>query len=694
MTESIAIRADADSPRTAANTPGRSDAFEVILDSVFRSIKQKGRGTDAPFLAVLGPAGSGKSLVLDHIAHYLDSRLPSKDYCHIKIDLRQIPLASSNQMHFELARIVHDQAQCHGPVNPLQITRDNARSAFVSQIREILQAIDKYVMIYVDHSDYVPRYFARSLATQFRDILEKEDLFPELRRVGLAWSGAMSLFGLKQEVDSAFSMCKTIVTPAPDPAHRELLVRHQLEQRGIEGLPDLAIATLTSQTGGEPAFLDPIIRMLSEEKRGRQSKALLGKILKELSDPARTAVPELKEIALNVYLDRDLREIVERLLNGSVAPCREPAVDVDQYHLTGAVVLDKGTSRAGYAFRNDLVEQFLRRLFGQATPKQIRLVESGERNIQAFPGLLNEINNLHQLKEQLDQCFDLKDATALLVDAWSSATPCGRPTMAFCLHAGQPIWFGPQSGEPVDEAPFATASEAAVGAFAARRIYFATDERSVSMALPLQYARNLGAVTVTVDRSRLKVGLSEMSVHHWTLFVLGFESRLLTLCLAALGLHHVVEMEAGLSAADVRCESLGAFVQISCVALDCRGNPIADAEIAFEHVRGEVRDRLGAFRTTEHRAQRASIVLPREANENSHVEIRGSFGGQTTDPVRVDLTNSWSCEFIFHIHDGEDAWKSRKRRTGWRCRHRPTSPEARTVQGLPRLGPREQGRGP
>ena len=576
-------------------------------------------------------------------------------------------------------------AQNHRPIIPLQITRDNARSAFVSQMSEILQSIDKYVMIYVDHTDYVPRYFARSLATQFRDILEKEDLFPELRRVGLVWSGAMSLFGLKQEVNSAFSMCKTIVTPAADPAQRELLVRDQLKRRGLDGLPDLAINTLASHTGGEPAFLDPVIRMLCDEKRGRHSKAFLGKILKELSDPARTVVPELKEIALNVYLDRDLREIVERLLSSSVAPCREPAVDVDRYHLAGAVVLDKGTSRAGYAFRNALVEQFLRRLFGQPVAKHVRLAESSERNVQALPGLLNEINNLHDLKEQLDQCFDLKDATSLLVEAWSLAAQCGKPTMAFCLQASKPIWFGPQSGEPVDDAPFTTASDAAAGALASRRIYFASDEHRVSMALPLEYDLNLGAVTVTVERSRLKMGLSEMSAHHWTLFVSEFESRLITLCLSALGRHYIVEMEAEAPALDVRSGAAGAFVNIACIAYDCRGNPIADAAITFAHVRGEVRDQLGAFRTTEHRAHAASVTLPRDESSNSHVEIVGTFAGQTTEPVKLVLASSWSCEFIFHIDDRDDAWKSRKRRTGWRCRHPPTPPEIRYVPALTRV---------
>jgi hypothetical protein len=695
MTESAQARSGVDvlDPLHAPDSAhGRSGAFDLIFDEVFRSIAQKGRGTAAPFLAVLGPTGSGKSLLLSQIAKYLGNRSPPDAYCHIKIDLRSSALADSNQMHFDLIRKVHAQAQSHGLAIPLQISRDNARATFVSHMREILQSIDKYVMIYVDHSDYVPRYFARSLATQFRDILEKEDLYPELRRVGLVWSGAMSLFGLKQEVDSAFSMCKTIVTPTSDPAQRELLVRDQLKQRGFEAPSDFIVHTLASQTGGEPAFLDPIIRMLCDERKGRQSKAFLTRVLNQLSDPARTVIPELKEVALNVYLDQDLREIVDRLLSGSVVPCREPAVDVDQYHLKGAVVLDKGTSRAGYTFRNGLVEQFLRLLLGQPAAKQARLKDKDESGVLTFPGPLNEISELRKLEEQIVQCFDLKDATSLIVDAWSLLTECGKPVIAFCLQASKPIWFGPLSGEPVDTAPFTTASAAAEGALATRRTYFSFDEHRVSVAIPLQYDINLAAVTATVDRSRLQVGLSEMTVHHWTQFVMEFETRLITLCLSALGLHHIVEMEATTPEADAQFDPAEAFVHISCFAYDCRGNPIADAVITFERIRGGARTQLGEIRTTDDRARPASIVIPRDANENSDIEMLGSFAGRKSEPTKLNPANSWSCEFIFHVDDGEDAWKSRKRRTGWRCRHQANQPETRSTPALTCVGLREQDR--
>ena len=672
-------------------TPRRHGACDVMFDELFRSIAQNGRGTTAPFLAVLGPTGSGKSLLLSRIANYLDSRSSPDHYCHILIDLRASALTDSNQMHFDLLRKIYAQAQNHGLTIPLQLSRDNARTAFVSHMCQILQRIDKRVMIYVDNSDYVPRYFARCLATQFREILEKEDFCPELKRVGLVWSGAMSLFGLKQEVDSAFSMCKTIVTPIYDVTQRELLVRDQLQQNGFKTPTEYIVSALSAQTGGEPAFLDPILRLLLDEGKARPSKASLGKALDQLADPTRTSIPELKEIALNVYLDQDLREIVDRLLSGSIVPCREPSVDVDRYHLKGAVILGKPPNRAGYSFRNGLVEQFLRRLLGPLMDKQTRLVRNEDSGaVLTFPGPLSAIYKLRELEGQFEECFDLKDATSLIVDAWSLLTECGRPTISICLQSSKPIWFGPLNGEPSNIPPFTTANTAAVGSFTSRKLYFAFDEHWISVALPLRYGENLAAVTATLDRSQLQGGLSEMSVQHWSQFTVKFEARLLTLCLSALGRLRIAETRLTPPVDDTELNPAEAVVHITCFAYDCRGNPISDAMIAFEHVIGEARTQLGEIRTTGDRARPASIILSKEDGQNSHLEIVGAFAGQKSKLTKLDPTQSWSCEFIFHVDESEDAWRSRKRRRNWRCRHPKAQPEARSLPVITCVSCREQ----
>jgi hypothetical protein len=181
-----------------------------------------------------------------------------------------------------------------------------------------------------------------------------------------------------------------------------------------------------------------------------------------------------------------------------------------------------------------------------------------------------------------------------------------------------------------------------------------------------------------------------MSVHHWTQVVMKFEARLITLCLSGLGLQHIVEMEAATPGADAQLDPAGAFVHITCFAYDCRGNPVANAAITFERVHGKARTPLGEIRTTDDRARPASIVIPRD--ESSHIEILGSFAGQKSKPTKLASTNSWSCEFIFHVDDDGDAWKSRKRRTGWRCRHQTDHPETRSVPALTCVGLREQGR--
>jgi hypothetical protein len=671
-----------DRTRPPHDVERRSTAFDLAFNDVFRNIAQKGRGTTTPFLAVLGPTGSGKSLLLSRLAEYLDQRSPPDTYCHITVDLRR-PLADLDQMHFDLVKAVYAQAQGHGSSIQLQISRENARYTFVSHMRDILQSIDKCVMIYVDHSDYVPRYFARSLATQFRDILEKEDLYTELRRVGFVWSGAMSLFGLKQEVDSAFSMCKTVVTPFTSHEQRKLLTCEQLERGGFVAPSELIVDYLAEQTGGEPAFLDPIIRLLRDDsKKGRLSKAPLQKLMKQLGDPTRTAIPELKEIALNVHLDHDLREIVDRLLNGSIAPCREPSVDVDQYHLKGAVILDRGTSRMGYSFRNGLVEQFLRNLLSQPAVRQVRLAEQHEDGVLTFPGPLSKIRELRTLEERLQECFDLREATALIVDAWSTLTVCGKPTIAFCVRGRKIIWFSPTRGEPTDRAPFPATEAAAAGTFSCGRTYFGFDEDRVSVAIPLQYGTNSAALTATVERSKLQVGLSEMSVHYWAQFVTSFEARLTTLCMSTLGMQRIAETMQGpaRSGADAHSNHMEASPYVLCFAYDCRGNPLADAAITFELVDGGVRTPLGEVRTVADRARPVSVIAPLRVDKKSRIEVRGSYTGQTSKPIEVDAKTCWSCEFIFHIDDGEEAWTSMKRRTRWRCRHPNKKPECRAVQ--------------
>ena len=71
-------------------------------------------------------------------------------------------------------------------------------------------------MLVFDHFDSVPHYFARALARHFRSMYEERDTHLEYRRVGVIVAGAMSVFDLKKEADSAFETFDTLFLPRID----------------------------------------------------------------------------------------------------------------------------------------------------------------------------------------------------------------------------------------------------------------------------------------------------------------------------------------------------------------------------------------------------------------------------------------------------------------------------------------------
>jgi len=337
----------------------------------------------------------------------------------------------------------------------------------------------------------------------------------------------------------------------------------------------------------------------------------------------------------------------------------------------------------GYSFRNELVAQFLRNLWGQSGVLRATRPdrEAHEGGAVTLAGPLSKIQELHRLEKKLQRSFDLKETTALIVEAWSALTECGKPTIAFCVGPKNTIWFKPARGESTDIAPFAATADAAAGALSFFRVFFGFDDDRVSVALPIQHGSMSVALTATVERSRLKVGLSEMSVQHWVQFVTGFEAHLVTLCLSALGVQHVAERQQPASApTGVHRDHVGAFAYVLGFAYDCRGNPLADALITFELVVGDVRTPLGEVRTSADRTQPAGVIVPRRVDEKTRIEVRGSYAGQMSQPVAVDAASCWSCEFVFHVDDHEEGWTSLKRRGGWRCRHEVTQPEHRSVR--------------
>ena len=323
-------------------------------------------------------------------------------------------------------------------------------SRFDIAIRKLLAQSQTPIVLVFDHFDSVPHYFARALARHFRSMYEERDTHLEYRRVGVIVAGALSIFDLKKEADSAFETFDTLFLPRIEDTFRIELVQEWLADKELSGVPDALVEVLAHETSGERAFLEAILYGLSERKTPLSTQAVRDVVYTLTGDKA--MLPELRQLALRVSLDPAHLEIVEQLSQGKDLRPRDPTADIDRFQLLGAVVLDRSVHPPVYRFRNLMVRRYLTHvlpiirkfclmpdgLVGPTLTDNERTATVGE-----WPGL-ESVLTLAACAQQAVTAKDIWTCARALARGWSLSTPYeGVPDLRFCVTQAesQSVWW-------------------------------------------------------------------------------------------------------------------------------------------------------------------------------------------------------------------------------------------------------------
>ena len=477
----------------------------------------------------------------------LNSREDSvTDVYTLMLDLRTIPVGSQVEIYFYINQALLQEAARVGINRDFDIKVQISHLRFEEILRELLAAVDGHLVMFIDHLESVPRLFASDLSHRFRNFLETTEHDSEYLRLGLVIAGGVSLYDLKHGPNSAFQMLPVIRFPQTDPDARLQLVEDYLKNyMSTEISPDL-LNLFSDLTAGEPGFLEPlIVHLLKDGKQISLDESLISASVEDICSHSQVQV--LRNLALHLWGDNGLREIVRDLMQlPSVMP-RSVAPDIDRYELSGAVVIGEGIlgKAREYKFRNGISKHYLTELY--------KLLESECYTPQTEFAIQKELNKLEAAKAR---CLNASHIWAWLNavrEAWVAITPYNQPKLN--LYAAKPQatvgwWLDADEGGISDPEPrvasdvstkaatftaFDQLSLAFSGDTDSIKAFIESDPEQISIAIPL-YAREIAIViTATLSRTDAGRGLTEFDLCHWLRFLQNVKQVVPTLLLAEMG---------------------------------------------------------------------------------------------------------------------------------------------------------------
>lgn len=471
-----------------------------------------------PFLAVLGPPAVGKTAVLGEMRQFLPALLP--DALAFGIDLRLLALGSAENMAADLERALYTTE--FGSRLPAIPTSTHSTGEFLALVLlGMLRECHGPLVLFIDHLDAVPQYFARSIVRTIRRCFEASNSVEEYRRLGVVTAGAISLFELKRAADSAFTMFETLRLPILDNAEQRYRVEQRLAEEHLTS-PREGVDAIVAETGGETSFLDVLLQALAREKPAIAEPDV--RAVAERLSVISSRLPELRHLAISVARDSELREVVLELLAGRVAYPREPNVDIDRLQLSGAVVLTRENGRRAYRMRNGIVSRYLSAILAELLGTTATAL-SETQLLTVNPRYGREPVPDHQWVAQSQRAIsdseDLWSAMSLVQRAWSRLTTFATPELAIALpmdgtlHAwlihSDKTWTTKNESERIAAASVL----AARGARDVDRAYFAWSDSQVAVGVPLGKGRQDGVLVAALPRAALITGLSESSLCHW-----------------------------------------------------------------------------------------------------------------------------------------------------------------------------------
>jgi hypothetical protein len=519
---------------------------ERVIQQALKIFEEQEKRGEPPSLAVLGPPGSGKSLFLGRLLSTIRNDVNCATKPCLMINLKEIRVGSQGDTYVYLNQELLKEATTAGISVDFDIRTQPSHLRFEEILRNLLAAVEGYLIIFIDHLESVPRVFASDLSQRFRNFLESTELDSEYRRLGLVIAGVVSLFELKHGPDSAFQMLRVIQFPQLDADTRKEMVEDYLKNFMSAEMPAELINFLAEMTGGEPGFLEPLIM---NARRNNRQVALNEQLLLESAQEicSHSQVPALRNLALHLFGDKGLRDIVAELKNSRTVMQRSIVPDVDRYQLSGAVVVGRGPYNQSreYQFRNKITEMFLGQLYD--------LLESTECGPKPSVPIWIELQKMEAAKTECLNARQIWKWMKAVQDAWTLITPYTTPNLKLYVtnnNSEAGWWFDADlrdiSGpEPLrlTETSTAKATHAALENTSVAlsldaetfRAFVESDADHISISIPLHSGALRMIISATLSKTDAGRGITEFEVWHWLRFVQNVTQIVPTLAFAELG---------------------------------------------------------------------------------------------------------------------------------------------------------------
>ncbi|HET9532829.1 MAG TPA: CHAT domain-containing protein [Blastocatellia bacterium] len=521
-------------------------AVEKAL-SIFERQQRTGRASN---IAVLGPPGSGKSLFLSRLLHIFNENekyAPTRR-C-LKIDLRKLPVGTLDEMYTTVNWALLHKARRIGLELDSEVKLQIPHLRFEEILRRLLGCVKGDLIAFFDHLESVPRFFASDLNHRFRNFIEASEQKYEYRRLGFIVAGSVSLFDLKQETDSAYSMFDLILLPDLRPEVCLHLVKDRLKALLLEDAAQQVVELLSRETSGEPGFLDPVIQVLKKNHHEALTEDVIRSAIDEIC--YNSQVPSLRHLALHLWADRDLREVVHHLRQRSTVTPVFVTADIDRHQLSGAVVVSSDLGFHSYRFRNEMVARYMEALLDA-------LEGNCSESYRQTP-IVEYLMSLEQVKLKCLQAEQVWECVKYLGEAWKKITRYSLPDICLYLtkqESNHGWWFDARRKEITGPESCETSSESTkLAAFSAvrsqhtslgsltngMRSFFCWDKERVSVGVPLLLSDALIVVVATLPRTEIGNDFTEFALCHWIRFVQVVKQSIYMLMLAEFGKQKLTE---------------------------------------------------------------------------------------------------------------------------------------------------------
>src|SRR5260370_25685591 len=179
----------------------------------FRSQEEQGKD---PVVAILGPAGCGKSDLLgDLLARLAEHSERQARWNRIVVELLKVRMGTEAEMYGEVVTQMYESATAGGL--SVHLKSGSAGEQMDHMLEEASVQCGGRLIFAIDHLNCVPYQFAQLLSQRLRGLKESRDCGSAVGQMALMVTGTASLYKLASSHKSTFHLAKIVCLPVFHP---------------------------------------------------------------------------------------------------------------------------------------------------------------------------------------------------------------------------------------------------------------------------------------------------------------------------------------------------------------------------------------------------------------------------------------------------------------------------------------------